>query len=179
MSGGKVKKGGKWTAKVIFYSESSGSGQVRQIADKDLIHTLDQWIGASDLKEQILYIRTCRTPLSEKQLTSLLFYHEFVVFSTSSFYYSIEKNGEGIHIQRSRNGDNVLNRFNREKRLKGSSWQVETHREPHHPLCVCTVRDVMVWLWGEDELNQEYSYLQRNCKHLAKNLYYHITRYYR
>ena len=168
-----MKKGGTWKACVFFDSESSGSGTIRRIADEDLVETLEE-IASSDLSEPISEVKTCTKPLSEAQLTNLLFYHEFVVLRTPSYYWSIEKGGEGIHIQRSWHEDNVRHKFNREKRLKGSYWTVTVHRKPVRPGQTTTVRDVIKWLWRKDELNQKYNYLENNCRHLAKRAYNYI-----
>ena len=111
--GGKRKKGGDWTARVFYDSESSGSGMTYTIAQNDLVETLEM---LCDLSERIDAVRTYRTPLSNWQLTQVLFHHEFALFETHQWFWTIEKDGEGIHIQRSKEIWNVRDRFNRDTR---------------------------------------------------------------
>ena len=169
-----MKKGGKWGSCVFFDTESSGEGEIKKISNEDLIKTFEQLIG-DDISEKILNVKTCTKPLSEHQWTDLVFYHEFVVFETKSFYWSIEKGGEGIYIQRSKDEDNVRLKFNREKRLQGCYWKVTQYRATEHPQGH-TVRSLIYWLWDKDELHQSYNYLLNNCKDLAGRVYSFLTK---
>ena len=173
MSGGKVKKGGIWENCVFFDTESSGSGRIHRIADSDLIERMEELVG-EDLSERITMVKTCTKPLNESQWTNLILYHEFVILKTDSFYWSIEKGGEGIHIQRSYSQDNVRLKFNREKRLQGTYWEVTNYRDPVCPARKTTVHDVLMWLWKRDELKQCYNYLENNCKHLSRRVYEYV-----
>ena len=137
----KRKKGGDWTARVFYDSESSGSGQTYRIADCDLVETLER---LCDLSEEIVAVATYSTPLSNWQLTQLLFHHEFALFETRQWCWTIEKDGEGIHIQRTKQIGNVRDKFNRETRSTG--WwrdKVTKERERRQPTNYVTVRDLV------------------------------------
>ena len=58
-------------------------------------------------------------PLSSIQITNMLFYHAFVVFTTTGWFWSIEKNSEGLTVQRSKFMKNVTNFYRREERPNG------------------------------------------------------------
>ena len=111
MSKGKNKKGGvQWQALVFYDSESSGSGSTYTIADCDLVETLER---LCELSEEIYAVTTYITPLSKWQVTKFLLHHEFALFETNKWWWTIEKDGEGIHIQRSKDIENVRDKFNR------------------------------------------------------------------
>ena len=89
--GGKRKKGGEWTARVFYDSESAGSGMTYTIADSDLVDTLER---LCDLSERIDAVRTYRTPLSNWQLTQVLFHHEFALFNPHTYGFGQSKRME-------------------------------------------------------------------------------------
>ena len=168
-----MKKGGKWGSCVFFDTESSGEGEIKKISNEHLIETFEQLI-SNDISENILNVKTCTKPLSEYQLTNLVFFHEFVVIETGSFYWSIEKGGEGIYIQHSRHEDNVRLKFNREERLQGPYWKVTQYRATAHPQGH-TVRSLIYWLWDKNELHKRYNYLLNNCKDQSRRVYNFLT----
>ena len=165
------KKGGEWKSKVFFDSDSSGSGKRYRIADDDLVEKLEE---LCDLSEEIDAVATYTLPLGEWQLTDLLLYHEFALFETRKWWWTIEKDGEGLHIQRSKDKEDVRDRFKRELRLKGSRWKVTINNERCEPDNTTTVRNLVKWLWRKDELNQTYNYLANNCKDLAGRVYRYV-----
>ena len=65
----------------------------------------------SDAKEMILQIWVLKCPLSSWQLTQLFFNHQFIVFETQNWWWSIEKDEARFLIQRSKNVSNVQNYF--------------------------------------------------------------------
>ena len=52
--------------------------------------------------EEILNVRVYKCKLFSPQLTQQLLYHAFVVYETDEWWWCVEKNTEGITIQRSK-----------------------------------------------------------------------------
>ena len=119
----KVKKGGDWQSVIDFDTEASGSGVMERMDAEDFDEAIEGLIG-DDVYEKILSVETYITPLTKHQMTELILHHEFVVFQTENFYWSIEKVGEGLIFQRSVNKDDVQLKRSRESRLKETSWEV-------------------------------------------------------
>lgn len=72
----------------------------------------------SDANEMILQILVYKCPLSSWQLTPQLFFnHQFVVFETQNWWWSIEKDEATFLIQRSENLSNVQNFFGKKPRI--------------------------------------------------------------
>ena len=57
--------------------------------------------------EEIFTVFMYECPLSGWQLTKLIFFHQFVVFKTTNWYWSVGKNSEEIVIQRSKKNSTV------------------------------------------------------------------------
>ena len=173
MADGKTKKGGQWKAIIEFDTEASGSGVIKRIAADDLLQTLENLIGSA-LSEQIQCVETYKTPLSQYQMTSLIMHHEFVVFQTSNYYWSIEKVGEGLIFQRSTSKDNVKLKRGRKSRLESSYWEVTLKQSTCNPSTRKNIRDFVTWLLRVDELNNTYYYLGENCQVFANRSYNYI-----
>ena len=166
------KKGADWRSKVFYDADSSGEGQTYEIADRDLKKTMAE---LCVLTEEISSVRTCKVPLSEWQLSSLLFYHEFVLFETPEWWWTIEKDGEGIHIQRSKDIENVRDRFDRKPRLTGWYWKVTEKKASCKPENPTTLKNLIEWLWDWDELNRAYHVTRKNnCQDLALRVYEYV-----
>ena len=91
----------------LFYRTSSPSGPLPKNENKTLFRISDDELRSkmSDLvsgHEEILNVRAFKCKLSSEQLTQLIFYHAFVVYETDEWWWSVEKNSEGITIQRSK-----------------------------------------------------------------------------
>ena len=93
-----LKKGGEWENQVVF-DPNVESDTAYIIDDDSLIDGMSELIDSS---EMILQIWVYKKPLSHWQLTQLYFNHQFVVLETSSWWWSIEKDGQNIVIRRSR-----------------------------------------------------------------------------
>ena len=156
---------------MVFYdADSSGKGQTYEIADGDLKTKMAELC----LNENISSVKTCKVPLSESQLSSLLFYHEFVLFETPEWWWTIEKDGEGIHIQRSKDIENVRDRFDRKPRLTGWYWKVTEKKASCKPENPTTLKNLIEWLWDWDELNRMYHVRKNNCQDLALRVYEYV-----
>ena len=118
-----------------------------------------------DENEMILNISKYTVPLSEVQLTCAVFYHEYIVLNTSHHHWSIEKNSEGITIQRSEKCKAVVNNYRQEKRCKTEYWEPELIIQDKGRL---TMTEVVNFLHSKDFLNQKYSLASSYCKDFAK-----------
>ena len=165
------KKGGEWKSVVDFDTEASGRGVMKRIAAEDFDEVIKGLIG-KDVDEKILRVETFKTPLSKHQMTQLILHHEFVVFQTKGFYWSIEKCGEGLIFQRSSVKANVELKRSRKSRLQETSWKVTIKQPTCRPRTPSrTVRDFINWLWTTDEVNNTYYFINQNCQTFAKRVY--------
>ena len=167
-----TKAQGIWEGCVFLYSQAAAEPSTfHQL--RDLLQTLEGVVD-SDLTGEVIDVKTYKQPLSEQlQWTNLLLFHEFVILRTPTFYWSIEKGGDGIHIQRSDLQENVRSKFNQERRISGSYWTVEVTRQPVRPRNAKTARDVIEWVW-EFEVNRAYEPITNNCKDLARRVYSYV-----
>lgn len=92
-------------------------------------------------------------------------YHEFVVFETSdSWWWSIEKNPEGLTIQRNRSKDAVVNKYRHVDRFTPITIR-------KNAVGNMKMEDLIDWLYIHDELNTDYDLLTSNCQHFAKRVF--------
>lgn len=115
-----------------------------------------------DFDERITEVTKCKQSLTIYGRMIFL-YHQYVIFKTDTWWWTIEKNSECIVIQRSKYRDNVKKNFGRESR----DWYVYTITEGKTRIGQRNVGELIQWLLRKDELNNEYHYLIRNCQHFA------------
>jgi hypothetical protein len=95
------------------------------------------------------------------QLTKSVFHHAYVVFQTANnFFFSIEKNNEGIIIQRSNYLPDVSCRSEGKNRVEIVGF------ESRPPLLDKTVGDIIKWLIDQQEVKMPYKMLLNdfNCQ---------------
>lgn len=96
----KGKKGGRWRNQVVFDPKAhKNSGSIYTIDDDSLVEDMSELI---DDSERIRQIWVYKNPLSGWQLTQWFLNHQFVVLETVNWWWSIEKDGQKILIQRSK-----------------------------------------------------------------------------
>ena len=160
-----ASKGTAWKGQVYFDPEADGNMPIQMISDSELQSKLMNLI---DADEKILNVVLCKTPLNESQTTNALLCHVYVYFETNKFWWSIEKNSEGITIQRAKNLDSVKNRYRQTLRCKTSYWEPEEIIADEGR---GTMKDLVEFLWRKDFLNKTYNGLFSNCKHFAKRVF--------
>ena len=161
-----------WTGKVYFDPESDKkNSKIIPINDSELKTRLKECI---DPKEEIRNIWIYKEqltpgPQSTTLLEEVLLFHAFIVLETNSWYWSIEKNNEGITIQRSKELYYV-NRWYRDRERKGvpQEWEHDTGR--------MKMGDFVDWLYHEDELNKPYHVTNANCQHFGKAVFNHFAK---
>ena len=86
----------KKTFKMIdFAGIEDDSSQLKRLIDEGKIFTVEMY----------------ECPVSNSVVAGWFFKHRFVIFETKKWWWSVEKNDEGITIQRSKNKDNVKSMF--------------------------------------------------------------------
>ena len=155
-------KGGNWKYEVYFDPEADkDTGDCYTISDDELRTELADLVDAG---EKIQDVTAYKVKLSEFQLTKFLLYHMFIVFGTEDWWWSIEKNDEGITIQRSKSLTAVRDKYRQAMRKSGkSSMEKDAGRK--------SVNDLIDWLWQEDELNNNYDIKTSNCQHFGKKVF--------
>lgn len=160
-------KGGGWTSKIYFDPEAdTTTGSAYNIVDDELLERLGKLV---DPEEEIIKIFAYKHPLFEYQITTLTMYHLFIVFETRQWWWSIEKNSEGITIQRSKSLSDVKSK-NRQK-SRGSHISLVKEDKGRR-----SVEDLIRWLYNENELNKRYHYVSSNCKTFAKRVFDHVAK---
>jgi hypothetical protein len=147
---------------IYFYPESDKfSGPSHTISAETLKEKLRELI---DPKEEIKNIWVYQCPLSNWQLTQWLLYHAFVVLETDAWWWSIEKNTEGITIQRSKKNESVKDRYRQEPR------PTPIYRL-YHDEGRMLMGEFIDWLNEAGELFKEYHWIWENCKEFAERLF--------
>jgi hypothetical protein len=159
-------KGEDWKSEIYFDPRSdSSSGPDYRITDSQLRQRLRELI---DVSEEIVKITVYKEDLWDWQLTRLMAYHTFVVLETNEWWWSIEKNAQGITIQRSKDWEYVAKRYRRNTRKDTGLMNQDTGRYK--------MEDLVEWIYKEDELNKRYHFLESNCQGFAKRIFDHFAK---
>jgi hypothetical protein len=86
------------------------------------------------------------------------------VLETSDWWWSIEKNTEGITIQRSKHITYVRDNYRRNKRLTPVA-------EMNSDKGRMKMKDLVEFLYKKDELNKTYNVLSENCQDFSKRIF--------
>ena len=157
----KYYKGGSWKGQVYFASESGFSTeQYNAINDDELKQIMER---NTDDREEIESVWVYKCKLSSLQLTMVVLNHQFIVLRTNRYWWSIEKNDEGITIQRSQKMCYVKDYYRKEKRSRPI-------QEIYHAYSKKTMKDVIEILWYQNELPTKYHWLTQNCQHFAARI---------
>lgn len=155
-----TKKGDDWNSLLYFYCYDLKRSW--QIEDIDLTRQLQQIIQDTNIET----VSSFKNPLSDYQVTSVVVYHLMIVFKTGSWWWSIEKQGDGITLQRSKGLQTLLDNHRGEKRnVTGKYTKTMEDRGNKR------IMEVIEWLKENGELNKAYHYLSTNCKEFAKRLF--------
>ncbi|XP_057373235.1 uncharacterized protein LOC130694083 [Daphnia carinata] len=158
--------GAAYTKKLYFDPNAdSPEGYDYSITDAELRETLSELV---DVTERIVEVRYYKHPLSSMQLTDGILHHAFIVFETNAWWWSIEKNDEGVTMQRSTDFDSVCEKYRRSDRQTSIGNGVEMVKKASGST---TVMELIDHLWEGDYLNQEYNFETYNCQHFADLIY--------
>ena len=164
------KKGEDWSGKLYFDPDTSDktkdlTGYYVEDGYKLRVELL-RLIGAN---EKINHVWIYTTPLSDKQLTHVIFYHAYVVMETNTHWWSLEKNTKELVLQRSKTLEHVKDYCQGEKRkllVSQSEPQLWKHQESNLSLL-----NLFHALWKTDELKSTYNWLVRNCQGFANRIF--------
>lgn len=149
-----------------IYSLIRGDPTMSDVCDdKQLMDTFNSLV---DTEENIEIIHAYKHKLSEMQLTSFLIYHLFIVVKTANWWWSIEKNSEGISIQRSKNQFAVTRLIRQENRISSITLVKESTGRR-------SVGDLIRWLKKENEFHKRYHFLFSNCQTFAKRVFNYVA----
>ena len=173
--GSSPSKGGgeEWTSEIYFDPRADGNDTPARISDDELKTKFKELI---DPSEKILNVRVYKTPLSEVQLTNAVSFHAYTVFETDQWWWSIEKNTEGLTIQRAKDFDAVGKRYRQTKRpgIDFIQFGMQLIKEDEGRK---TMDELVDFLYRKDKLNQKYNWATSNCKNLAADIFNFVARY--
>ena len=155
------KTGG--TGRELYFDPESDQrwGEEYNISDAELREKMGKLI---DVREAIAQIWVYKCPLHEMQLSQVLLNHQFVVFGTSAWWWSIEKNDQQIVIQRSKKWEWVKNHLKREAR----KTPVKEMSGDKGRKCM---NDLIEFLYQKNELRKRYDVIEENCQDFAQRIF--------
>lgn len=166
-----MAKGGEWKFQIYFDPNADDAKDDHHlISEENLLSQLEELIETTEKIERVyLY----KTPISEIQLTHAFLYHEFVVFQTKNWWWSIEKNGEFLVIQRSKTLEAVKDKFRKQLRVTKEYWGKPT--EIKSGVSKISMKNLIDWLHKENWLQERYDLLSSNCQHFGNAVYHYAT----
>ncbi|KXJ09226.1 uncharacterized protein LOC114575902 [Exaiptasia diaphana] len=171
--GSKQKTGKDWQSKVYFDPHADQEGPRHEISKDDLeavaglpFTDYDQVRDIIQESEVIERIWAYKCPLFSFQMTQALLYHEFIVIRTNQWWWSIEKNTQGITVQRGMELASVKDHYRRGNRNTPiEEMAVDNARQNRE------MRDVLEWFFFENQLNQDYHWIKDNCQVFGNKLF--------
>jgi len=123
-------------------------------------------------KEEILKAKIWKHPLSYLP-GSLGDWHEYTVVESTNWYWSFEKQTDGIYVQRSKKEADVKNKLYGEDR----SWRIGPEgRSNDNVEYEETIYNIIEWIINRKALDKTYHVLKSNCHFFASLVYQAIVR---
>ena len=169
--GSSPSKGGNWSPQIYFDPRADGNDAISRISDDELRTKFKELI---DPSEKILKVWVYKEPLGEWQLTNGVFFHAYTVLETNKWWWSIEKNNEGITVQRAKKFNAVAKRYRQSERTGMDSFGLQEIKEDEGRK---TMNELVDFLWKKDKLNQKYNWADSNCKNLAQEIFNFVARH--
>jgi hypothetical protein len=135
---------------------------------KELLRRLPNLLGA---KENIDQVSKFSHFFSPKQLTNAVVFRTFVTLRTRNWWWSIEKNDDGITFQRSKNLEGVRDRYRRDNRYVSSSSSTTPIQLIETAKGNMSVNELVNYLIKESYFYQEYNIINHNCQHFADTIF--------
>ncbi len=127
----------------------------------------------TDIKENITKVTYYTHALNPLQVTQTILHHAFLLLETKKWWWSLEKNSEGVTIQRSKNHRYVVEHYRREERVTGLLLGVEEKKSSKTRNV--SLEDLIDILLKDGFILQEYDALYFNCQHFAEEVYRRIA----
>ena len=122
-----------------------------------------------DISERVNEVRYYTHPLYRWQLSKYFIHHAFIVLKTENWWWSIERNEEGVTIQRSQNLENVRDKYQfNGNRIVSERTGIELIKTAPGPVNI-TVEELMDRLWKGKQMNLNY-------KEKNGNMAFHLYR---
>ena len=151
------KIGGGYQRRIVFLPwADSGEGGYYHISHEELETRMLEYIR----DENILTVTIYKHKLYSWQRTQALLYHAFIVLETEEWWWSAEKNADGVFVQRSKHQWAVRNRLEGKERPRTTLLEHDTSHK--------TLRNFVFMLWATRAVESEYHFLRNNCKDFAK-----------
>lgn len=164
----KGKAGERYSPEVYFDPEAdSETGADYNIPDDDLKDKLLAVIGEN---EEITTVSIYKSKLFRWQVTSSMLYHAFVVLETEQWWWSVEKNGEGVTIQRSKDLRYVKDHYRRGRRNEVSREPLVTDTGRYN------LHEFVLMLYLSDAVRSQYHLLDNNCKDFAQVVFDEVAK---
>lgn len=157
--GTKKGKGGSLTEKLVFYTGS----EYDYCSHDSLREKMSEHKGI-DNSEKLQKMWLFKRPLSEWQRTQLVWNHQFVVVDSPGWYWSLERKGETLLLQR-----NV--KYTVVKDYEEGCPRYAPVVEIKHGYCKGTMKDLIEFLYREGELKTNYDWVFNNCKTFANSVF--------
>lgn len=159
-SGGKGAKGGNWKNELAVEDGQRISFILTQDSLREELCRLDMTNHADKLQKIWLFKR----PL-EGYYTQFFYNHQFVVIESTQSYWSLEKNTDRLLLQKNQSFDMVV-KYEPECRPRNRPVV-----EIKHGNCKGTIRDLIEFLYCQNELKKKYNWIDENCKAFAKRVF--------
>ena len=180
--------GDEWKGRIYFDCNADSTDGSRYFIKKDrIVSRLKALLDTEGENDTICNIWVYKTPLIDFSLTNVFLYHSFVVYETYNwcrdlnkfiqFWWSIEKNSEGITIQRGEKKTSVVNKYRQKHRPTTLLWWAPV--EVIHDTGRKTMGELVDILVTENLLNDQYDLINSNCKHFAKVLFDEVAKLFR
>ena len=138
---------------IDFVSIEDDSSQLKRLIDEGKIFTVEMY----------------ECPVSNGWFLK----HKFVIFETTKWWWSVEKNDEGITIQRSKNKDHVKNMFELKHR-PASIKQIregDKNKTKDKEKDIKTTEQFFQYMAKSGELSKAFCSLTNNCNTFSKAIY--------
>ena len=160
------KSGEKWKSTIYFDPRADSEEEARYEITEDELRTR---MGELVDDEKIINVSVYKVSLSYWQLTNFLFFHAFVVIETDKWWWSIEKDFEGLTIQRSKILKYVKDCYRKKNRRSNCTLLEEDGSNFY-------LMDLVDWLYKSNQLHEKYHLYSNNCQDFAKALFNKIAK---
>ncbi|XP_018026469.1 uncharacterized protein LOC108681898 [Hyalella azteca] len=164
----RISGGESWKDGIYFVTEAAEAcGRAYMIPVSQFLQMMHQLTDPSDT---VLRVQRFQTAVEGVPIIpTAMFNHQFVVFETQGcWWWSIEKNAEGLTLQRSRDVKAVRRRYRQQPRPEEVLLEEKNG--------TCDIRELVSFLYSERELTKIYHAFVSNCQHFVVDVYKHLTR---
>ena len=148
------------------------------ITDDELRYKLTNLVDVSENIDEVLYYTNPLhrlIPSDWEVGKNKGLHHAFIVFKTKNWWWSIEKNAEGLTIQRAKQLESVRDVYRRAKRTTGETSSTNIILKRKSSGCDMKINELINYIWRKDSLNKVYFIKDSNCQEFAKFIFERIS----